>query len=97
MYAIQMSYETYHSIQKGHAYIEGENCIQIIKSSIFLNEIVNFNWVVNIYQKGEIVRAIKPYEGFGDVDHTIKDLMSPWVHFAVQEYFTGAKERKETP
>jgi hypothetical protein len=43
MYAIQMSYETYHSIQKGHAYIEGENCIQIIKSSIFLNEIVNFN------------------------------------------------------
>jgi hypothetical protein len=35
MYAIQMSYETYHSIQKGHAYIEEETCIQIIKSSIF--------------------------------------------------------------
>jgi hypothetical protein len=25
---------------------------------------------------GEIVSAIKPYEGFGDVDHTIKELMS---------------------
>jgi hypothetical protein len=35
MYAIQMSYETYHSVQKGHAYIEGETCIQTIKSSIF--------------------------------------------------------------
>jgi hypothetical protein len=35
MYAIRMSYETYHSIQKGHAYIEGETCIQIIKCSIF--------------------------------------------------------------
>jgi hypothetical protein len=23
-----------------------------------------------------IVSAIKPYEGFGDVDHTIKELMS---------------------
>jgi hypothetical protein len=22
------------------------------------------------------VSAIKPYEGFGDIDHTIKDLMS---------------------
>jgi hypothetical protein len=27
-------------------------------------------------EKGVIVSAIKPYEGFGDVDHTIKDLMS---------------------
>jgi hypothetical protein len=25
---------------------------------------------------GETVSAIKPYEGFGDVDHTIKKLMS---------------------
>jgi hypothetical protein len=48
-------------------------------------------------KKGEIVRAIKPYEGFGDVDHTIKDLMSLVVYCAVQEYITGAKERKETP
>jgi hypothetical protein len=24
----------------------------------------------------KIVSAIKPYEGFGDVDHTIKELMS---------------------
>jgi hypothetical protein len=24
----------------------------------------------------ETVSAIKPYEGFGDVDHTIKELMS---------------------
>jgi hypothetical protein len=23
-----------------------------------------------------VVSAIKPYEGFGDVDHTIKELMS---------------------
>jgi hypothetical protein len=35
MYAIQMSYEINHSIQKGQAYNEGETCIQIIKSSIF--------------------------------------------------------------
>jgi hypothetical protein len=27
-------------------------------------------------KKGEIVSEIKPYEGFGDVDHTIKELMS---------------------
>jgi hypothetical protein len=27
-------------------------------------------------KKGEIVSAFKPYEGFGDVDHTIKELMS---------------------
>jgi hypothetical protein len=27
-------------------------------------------------KKGEIVRAIKPYEGFDDVDPTIKELMS---------------------
>jgi hypothetical protein len=27
-------------------------------------------------KKREIVNAIKPYEGFGDVDHTIKELMS---------------------
>jgi hypothetical protein len=26
---------------------------------------------------GVRVSAIKPYEGFGDVDHTIKELMSP--------------------
>jgi hypothetical protein len=25
---------------------------------------------------GRCVSAIKPYEGFGDVDHTIKELMS---------------------
>jgi hypothetical protein len=25
---------------------------------------------------GNFVSAIKPYEGFGDVDHTIKELMS---------------------
>jgi hypothetical protein len=25
---------------------------------------------------GASVSAIKPYEGFGDVDHTIKELMS---------------------
>jgi hypothetical protein len=71
-----MSYETYYPIQKEHAYIEGETCTQIIKSSIFQIKFVNFNWVVDIYQKGEIVSAIKPYDGFGDVDHTIKELMS---------------------
>jgi hypothetical protein len=27
-------------------------------------------------KKGEIVSATKPFEGFGDVDHTIKELMS---------------------
>jgi hypothetical protein len=27
-------------------------------------------------KKGEIVSAIKPYEGFGDVDYTIKELMN---------------------
>jgi hypothetical protein len=27
-------------------------------------------------KKGIIIRAIKPYEGLGDVDHTIKELMS---------------------
>jgi hypothetical protein len=27
-------------------------------------------------RRGEAVSAIKPYEGFGDVDHTIKELMS---------------------
>jgi hypothetical protein len=48
-------------------------------------------------KKGEIVSAIKPYEGFGDVDHTIKELMRLRVCCAVQECFTGAKERKETP
>jgi hypothetical protein len=26
--------------------------------------------------EGGFVSAIKPYEGFGDVDHTIKELMS---------------------
>jgi hypothetical protein len=26
--------------------------------------------------QAETVSAIKPYEGFGDVDHTIKELMS---------------------
>jgi hypothetical protein len=26
--------------------------------------------------QGWAVSAIKPYEGFGDVDHTIKELMS---------------------
>jgi hypothetical protein len=31
---------------------------------------------------GKLVSAIKPYEGFGDVDHTIKELMSLWVCFA---------------
>jgi hypothetical protein len=45
----------------------------VIKSSIFQIKFVNFNWVV---KKVEIVSAIKPYEGFGDVDHTIKELMS---------------------
>jgi hypothetical protein len=28
--------------------------------------------------QGWAVSAIKPYEGFGDVDHTIKELMSLW-------------------
>jgi hypothetical protein len=27
-------------------------------------------------RKRRCVSAIKPYEGFGDVDHTIKELMS---------------------
>jgi hypothetical protein len=27
-------------------------------------------------KKGEIIIAIKPYEDFGDVDNTIKELMS---------------------
>jgi hypothetical protein len=26
--------------------------------------------------QGGAVSAIKPYEGFGDVDHTVKELMS---------------------
>jgi hypothetical protein len=32
--------------------------------------------MVQTLKSGDNVSAIKPYEGFGDVDHTIKELMS---------------------
>jgi hypothetical protein len=48
-------------------------------------------------KKGEIVSAIMPYEGFGDVDHTIKELMSLRDYCATLGCFTSAKERMETP
>jgi hypothetical protein len=31
---------------------------------------------MTFFTYGDPVSAIKPYEGFGDVDHTIKELMS---------------------
>jgi hypothetical protein len=31
---------------------------------------------VGLMKMEAVVSAIKPYEGFGDVDHTIKELMS---------------------
>jgi hypothetical protein len=43
------------------------------------------------------VSAIKPYEGFGDVNHTIKELMSLWDYCAAWGCFTGANKRMETP
>jgi hypothetical protein len=71
-----LSVKTFFPIQKVHAYIEGETCTQIIKSSIFQIKLQALIGLSTFTKKGEIVSAIKPYEGFGDVDHTIKELMS---------------------
>jgi hypothetical protein len=39
--------------------------------------ILDPGWNTNLkYVYGPCVSAIKPYEGFGDVDHIIKELMN---------------------
>jgi hypothetical protein len=55
-------------------------CLEYAKSIVILNlsedEEPNLSLILFFLGGWGTVSAIKPYEGFGDVDHTIKELMS---------------------